>query len=155
MSAYGLLTIYNLTASIGVSQSGEAPGITWTYAPLADGIDNVAEALNETVQQYFFLADKGFAKNHVTGMAPAFTLTGRRVVGDQAQDYIFGNKYGLDTARQSSFQLKYENAKGAETTITCPCTICNIQEWSGASTDDSAISFEVRFDGKPEITPAA
>lgn len=155
MSASGLLTMYNLTLSIGVSQSGEAPDITWTYAPLADGIDNVAEALNETVQQYQFLSDKGFAKNHVTGMAPAFTLTGRRVVGDQAQDYIFGNKYGLDTARQTSLQLKYEDAEGEEVTITCPCTICNIQEWSGASTDDSAISFEVRFDGKPEITPAA
>ena len=51
MAAYGLLTMYNLTAEIGVSQQSE----TWTYAPLQDGFDNVAEALNETVQQYFFL----------------------------------------------------------------------------------------------------
>lgn len=155
MAAYGLLTVYNLTASIGVSQSGEAPDVTWTYAPLAEGIDNVAEALNETVQQYFFLSDKGFAKNHVTGMAPAFTLTGRRVIGDQAQDYIFSKKYGLDTDRQSSFQLKYTNAEGKAVTLTCACTLCNIQEWSGASNDDSAISFEVRFDGEPEVETAA
>ena len=94
MAAYGLLTMYNLTASIGVSQGSDPPG-TWTYAELAEGFDNIAEALNEVVQQYFFLSDKGFAKNHVTGMAPAFTLTGRRVVGDQAQDYIFSKKYGL------------------------------------------------------------
>ena len=79
MAAYGLLTMYNLTASIGVSQGSDPPG-TWTYAELAEGFDNIAEALNEVVQQYFFLSDKGFAKNHVTGMAPAFTLTGRRVV---------------------------------------------------------------------------
>ena len=75
MAAYGLLTMYNLTASIGVSQGSDPPG-TWTYAELAEGFDNIAEALNEVVQQYFFLSDKGFAKNHVTGMAPAFTLTG-------------------------------------------------------------------------------
>ena len=99
MAAYGLLTMYNLTASIGVSQGSDPPG-TWTYAELAEGFDNIAEALNEVVQQYFFLSDKGFAKNHVTGMAPAFTLTGKRVVGDQAQDYIFSKKYGLDTDRQ-------------------------------------------------------
>ena len=153
--AYGLLTMYNLTASIGTSSEGEAPSVTWTYAPLANGIDNIAEALNETVQQYFFLSDNGFARNHVTGMAPAFTLTGRRVFGDAAQDYIFGQKYSMDTARQSSFQLKYSDAEGTEHTITCDCTICNIQEWSGATTDDSAISFEIRFDGAPEITPAA
>ena len=155
MAAYGLLTMYNLTASIGISSEGEPPSVTWTYAPLANGFDNIAEALNETVQQYFFLSDSGFARNHVTGMAPAFTLTGRRVLGDAAQDYIFGNKYDLDTARQSSFQLKYTNGEGTATTITCDCTICNIQEWSGATTDDSAISVEIRFDGKPKITPAA
>lgn len=156
MAAYGLMTMYNLTAKIGVSKKG-SPSVTWTYAELANGIDNIAEALNEVVQQYFFLSDDGFARNHVTGMAPAFTLTGRRVMGDQAQDYIFGTKYALDTERQSSFQISYTNAKGATVELTCDCTICNIQEWSGASTDDSAISFEIRFDGKPatKTTPAA
>lgn len=133
MAAYGLLTMYNLTASIGTEQSGEAPSVTWTYAELAEGFDNIAEALNEVVQQYFFLSDKGFAKNHVTGMAPAFTLTGRRVVGDTAQDFIFSKKYGLDTDIQSSFQLKYNDAAGKTVTITCDCTFCNIQEWSGAA----------------------
>lgn len=155
MAAYGLLTVYNISASIGVSKSGDAGSETWTYAPLEDGWDNIAEALNEVVQQYQFLKNKGFATNHVTGMAPAYTLTGRRVVGDQAQDYIFGKKYGLDTERQSSLKLEYNNAEGTKQTITCNCTLCNIQEFSGASTDDSAVSVEIRFDGKPVITPAA
>ena len=150
--AYGLMTMYNLTAKIGTQSSGQAPDITWTYSELAAGIDNIAEALNEVVQQYFFLNDNGFARNHVTGMAPAFTLTGRRVMGDAAQDYIFGNKYALDTDRQSSFELSYTDGTGATVTLTCDCTICNIQEWSGATTDDSAISFEIRFDGAPQIT---
>lgn len=151
MPAYGLLTMYNLSAQIGVSSTGDGDAKTWTYADLADGIDNIAEALNEVVQQYFFLSNQGFATNHVTGMAPAFTVTGRRVVGDTAQDYIFGTKYSLDTARQSSFKLTSSNAGGTTQTITVPCTICNIQEWSGATTDDSAISFEIRFDGAPVV----
>ncbi len=139
-----LLTVYKLEASIGTAKSGD----TWTYADLGAGIDNISEALNEVVQQYFFLSDGGFAKNHVTGMAPAFTLTGRRIVGDTAQDYIFSKKYKLDTERESSFKLTY--TQGADTyMVTCPCTICNIQEWSGATTDDSAISFEIRSDGQP------
>ena len=148
-----LLTIYNLEASIGTSKSEE----TWTYAKLENGLDNVSEALNEVVQQYFFLNDKGFARNHVTGMAPTFTFTGRRVQGDDAQDYIFGNKYKLDTNRNSSFQLKVTNKSGSApkaTTYTVDCTICNIQEYSGASTDDSAISFELRFNGAPTSATA-
>ena len=150
MPAYGLMTMYNLTAKLGTSSSGTPP--TWTYSVLGDGIDNIAEALNETVQQYFFLDDNGFAKNHVTGMAPSFTLTGRRVMGDAAQDYIFSKKYDLDEDRQSSFQLSYKDGSGTTVTLTVDCTICNIQEWSGATTDDSAISFEIRFDGAPTIS---
>lgn len=153
-----LLTIYNLEASIGTSKSGGASSQgTWTYAKLEKGLDNVSEALNEVVQQYFFLNDKGFARNHVTGMAPTFTFTGRRVQGDAAQDYIFGNKYKLDTNRNSSFQLKVTDKSGSApkaTTYTVDCTICNIQEYSGASTDDSAISFELRFNGAPTTATA-
>lgn len=149
MAAYGLLTMYNLTAKIGTSSTGTPP--TWTYATLGEGFDNISESLNEVVQQYFFLSDNGFAKNHVTGLAPAFTLTGRRVLGDTAQDFIFGNKYKLDEDRLSSFQLTYTDGSGTTVTVTCPCTICNIQEWSGASTDDSAISVEIRFDGAPTV----
>ena len=143
-----LVTMYNLSASIGVSVSGS----TWTYAELADGIDNIAEALNEVVQQYFFLKDNGFAQNHVTGMAPSWTITGRRVLGDTAQEFVFGAKYGLDTERQSSFKISYADAAGQTVTITCACTICNVQEFSGATTDDAAISFEIRFDGEPTIS---
>lgn len=146
-----LLTVYNLEVSIGTAKSGDS----WTYAPLGAGIDNIAEALNEIVQQYHFLSDKGFARNHVTGMSPAWALSGKRVFGDAAQDYIFANKYSLDTARKSSLQIKYADTSDetpTEHTVTCDCTICNIQEWSGASTDDSAISFELRFDGAPTLS---
>ena len=149
-NSYGLMTMHGLTPSIATDGAAGT-----AFAPLAEGIDNITEALNEVVQQYFFLSDDGFAKNHVTGMAPAFTLTGRRVIGDAAQDYIFAAKYAPDAARQSKFKLEYTNAEGKAVTLTCPCTICNIQEWSGASTDDSAISFEIRFDGKPEVTAAS
>lgn len=152
MAVQNLFTMYNIEASIGTSQ--KPSGGEWTYAPLGAGLDNVSEALNEVVQQYFFLNDGGFARNHVTGMAPSFTFTGRRVMGDPAQEYIFSNKYKLDTNRASSFQLEIVNNSGeapTTKTLTVDCTICNVQEWSGATTDDSAISFEVRFDGAPEV----
>lgn len=142
------LTIYNIKVSIGTGKTGEA----WTYEDFGDGIENVSEALNEIVHQYQFISNGGYAKNHVTGAAPAWTLTGRRVFGDAAQDYIFGQKYNFDTARQSSLKVTYTDNSGGtavEKGFTVPCTFCNLQEFSGASTDDSAISMELRFDGKP------
>ena len=148
MASYGLQTNYDLAVSIGVSSSGTPP--TWTYASLEDGIDNISEALNEVVQQYQFLSDKGFAKNHVTGVAPSFTFTGKRVYGDTAQDFIFGTKYQLDTGRKSSLKI-VDSGSGTAATLTVDCTICNIQEYGGAATDDQSISFELRFDGQPTI----
>ena len=148
-----LLTIYNIEASIGTAKSQE----TWTYAKLDEGLDNVSEALNEVVQQYFFLNDNGFARNHVTVMVPVFTFTGRRVQGDAAQDYIFGNKYKLDTNRNSSFQLKVTDNSGVSpvvTTYTVDCAVWNIQEVSGASTGESAVSCELRFNGAPTTATA-
>lgn len=138
------MTIHNIKVSIGTKKSGE----TWEYSEFGEGIENISEALNEVVHQYQFISNGGFATNHVTGAAPAWTLTGRRVLGDAAQDYIFSKKYAFDTERQSSLKVEYNDGT-AEKSFTVPCTFCNIQEFSGASTDDSAISMELRFDGKP------
>lgn len=49
--------------------------------------------------------------------------------------------------------VSYKTGEDTTNVITCPITICNIQEFSGATTDDSAISFELRFDGAPEVAP--
>lgn len=149
--AYGLLTMYDIKAYIGTSfNSGTG---AWTYAELADGIENVTEALNEQVQQYFFLSDEGFGKNHITGMAPAFTFTGKRIFGDAAQDYIFSKKYALNGDRRSSFMFVWSDGTN-ENSVTCDCTICSVQEFSGAANDDSAISFEIRLDGHPVVSDA-
>ncbi len=146
----GFLTNYKILPEIGVALNGS----TWTYAALGEGIDNLSEALNEIVQQYHFLNGGGFAENHVTGAAPAWTFSGRRVIGDTAQDYIAGLKYQLDEARKSSLRLSY-NAAGTTFALTVPVTICNIVDiGGGASTDDSVFSCEIRFDGKPTF-PAA
>ena len=121
----GLKPMYNLTASIGTEftpGASEQPG-TWTYSELLAGIENIAEALNEVVNQYQFMSDGGFARNHVTGMAPSVTMTGRRVMTDAAQNYIFSKKYALDADRQSSFKLEYVDGEGATNSLTVDCTM--------------------------------
>lgn len=125
-----------------------------TFVPFGEGIENIAEALNEVVQQYFFFSQHGYAQNYVTGMAPAYTCTGRRIIGDPAQDYIFNQarKFGLMTERNTNIQLSVPQADGSVDQITCPVTIANVTDLGGATTDGSAVSFEIRFNGKPTLT---
>lgn len=144
------LTIYNVTASIGTAFS-----TTWTYSQLGAGIDNISEAMNEIVQQYHFINDSGWARNHVTGASPSWTFTGRRVHGDTAQDYIFSKKYSFGANRETSLKIEWTDSSSGTAvkhTVTVDAVIANIAEFSGASTDDSAISFELRFEGAPTET---
>lgn len=121
------------------------------WAVLGAGIDNLQEALNETVQQYHFFPDQGYGRSRVTAMAPVITLTGRRVVGDAAQDYIFGKKWGFGADRET--QGKLVDPEG--NTLEFDCTFANLQEINGATEEDSAITIEIHIDGAPVYTAAS
>lgn len=142
--------IYTYTAEIDTTPTGASR----TWANLCAGFDNIAEALNETIQQYFFLCGGGFATNYVTGMAPAITLTGRRVIGDAAQDYVFGLKYTLGAARQTHFRITQTAEDGTASIVSANVTIGALQEVNGATTDPTAVSVELRFNGSPQIGDA-
>ena len=65
-----LLVAHGIQAEIDITPNGESR----TWAVFGNGIENLAEALNEVVQQYFFFADKGYARTYVTGMAPEMCI---------------------------------------------------------------------------------
>ena len=123
---------------------------TWTYAKLCKGIESMGFAENEQNQQYFFVCGEGFAHNETTGAAPELTITGRRIVGDTAQDYIAGLQFKLGTDRNSSVKI----VSGGKQ-ITCDCTIGNITSMGGNTLDVNAFGCTIRFNGKPTVTNAS
>ena len=78
---------------------------TWTYAKLSQGIESMEFNENEQNQQYFFLCGEGFAHNETTGAAPELVVSGRRIAGDTAQDYIAGLQYQLGSDRNTSVKI--------------------------------------------------
>ena len=129
---------------IGVSQSNS----TWTYAELCAGIEGMTFASNEQNQQYFFLCGEGFANNEVTGAAPELQVTGRRIAGDTAQDYIVGKQFTLGTDRNSS--VKITTAEGK--VITCDCSIGDVVSFGGNTLDVNSFGCTIRFNGEPTVT---
>ena len=142
--------VYDYVAEIDTTPSG----MSRTWAALCAGFNNISEALNEQIQQYFFLCGKGHAVNYVTGMAPAITLTGVRVVGDTAQDFIFGKKYELMSNRDTKLKLTRTDEDGTPEIVSANVTFCNITDIGGGTTDGSAVSVEIRFNGEPYIGDA-
>lgn len=130
---------------IGTTNSGG----TWTYSKLCKGIENVSFNSNEQNQQYFFLCGEGVAHNEVTGSAPELQVSGRRIAGDAAQDYIVGKQFALGSDRNSSIKITAEGQ-----VITCDCSIGDVVSFGGATLDVNTFSCTIRFNGKPTVTTA-
>lgn len=122
---------------------------TWTYAKLCEGIESMEFNENEQNQQYFFLCGNGFAHNEVTGAAPELVVSGRRIVGNAAQDFIAGLQYKLGTERNTSVKIIAEGKQ-----IICDATVGAITTFGGSTLDVNAFGCTIRFNGEPTVTDA-
>ena len=150
LSTGKFMVMYGVELQINTTPAGSQA----TYAVLGDGITNISEALNEVKQQMYYLINKGFGQTEITAMHPAITLTGNRLHGDTAQDYIFGKKFKLGSERKTDIKVRVfdpENTETVYTTYGVDVTICDIQEYSGATENGSDISFTLEFNGSPTV----
>lgn len=133
--------------------TGSTP--TWTYSPLCAGIESVEPTVNEQNQQYFFLCGHGGADNEVTGIAPEYAVSGRRIIGDAAQDYVVSLRYALGDDRKSSMKVEiYDSTDTLVETIVADVTITDIVDFGGATTDNEPFNCTLRVNGIPTVTPS-
>ena len=137
--------------SIGTSATSATPTV-WTYAPLCAGIESISPSVNEQNQQAFYMCGLGGANNEVTGIAPEYAVSGHRVIGDAAQDYIAGLRYKLGQDRKSSLKVEIYDHTTLVETITADCTITDIVDFGGNATDLVPFSCTLRVNGIPTVT---
>ncbi len=139
---------HNYALNINTTPGSE----TATMAPVAAGFDNIAESLSEVMYQSSFLGDGGWGRSEVMGGQLILTLSGVRVVGDAAQDYIFGDAvyFGFGESRKTDVQLTCPDGS----TITCGVTLAKIARTGGAANNATAVSVEIHFNGKPTVGKA-
>ena len=122
-------------------------GTTWTYAKLCKGIESMEFQSGEQNQQFFFLCGNGYAHNETTGSAPQISCSGRRIVGDTAQDYIASKQFSLGPDRTTSVKVVAEGKQ-----IICPATIGEVVSFGGSTLDVNAFSCTLYLNGQPEVT---
>ena len=146
-----LLTQYGVELEIDTTPFSAAR----TWVPVCDGFNNLTEALNAQVQEYYYLRGKGYGSDEVTGIHPVIQLTGVRKIGDAAQDFIFGNRLNLMEARKTNLRLSMANADGTVTRYTNRVTMKNVSSFGGATTDGAAVSVDFSFNGRPVVETVA
>lgn len=126
------------------------PSSTPTWAELMEGIKNLAPALNEVIYQASYLSDEGWGSSAVTGGQFTVTLTGDRIVGNTAQDYIFSSavQYNFGDARKTNIRITQPSGR----VILWPITLANITDSGGDSNQPNAITITIHGNGKPTIT---
>ena len=122
---------------------------SWTYAKLCQGIESMEFTSGEQNQQYFFICGQGFAHNEVTGAAPQISVSGRRIAGDTAQDFIASKQFALGTDRNTSVKIIAEGQQ-----IVCDATIGDVTSFGGQTLDVNSFGCTIYFNGKPTITSA-
>lgn len=139
---------YNYGLAINTAPAAAEP----TMEALSAGFDNLGKALNEALYQGSFLGDGGYGSTEVTGGQLILTLSGVRMYGDPAQDYIFSDavKNNFGNARKTNFELTYPNGDKISGNIT----LAKITEGGGASASPDAITVEIHFNGKPKFVAA-
>ena len=128
---------------------GANPG---TFEVLGVGFSNVSMSLNEALYQASYLSDEGYSSTTVTGGQFTFTLTGTRVFGDPAQDFIFSDDVMQywGTKRETTGRITRRD----QSVLEFPLTIAKITDGGGDANAVSAITVEFHANGKPKFTPA-
>ncbi len=117
-----------------------------TWVRFGEGFNNVSKSFNNVIHDTSYFGDGGWGSSHSTGGQFTMTITGERITGDKAQDYIFGKKvaYTFGKTRKTTLRL----TKGLEV-VYWDVTITQADETGGDATAVNAVTVEFKSNGAP------
>ena len=113
-------------------------------------LENLAPSIDGTVEEWYAMDAKGWAKAAMTGKKLGFSFKGKRSVGDPANDYIAGLawKFGQDV------MTKFEWTMVSGAKLACDVVVNVTTPGGGDTTNIDTLEFEVTGYGAPTFTPA-
>lgn len=142
----GVYPVFENEFKIGIKGKASTAEQMKTIADL----ENFSVALDNNVQEWTPMTTQGWVRRLQTGKGFAITLSGKRNVGDEGNDYVAGLMFKSGQDVNSKFEWIMPDG----TSIAFDCVV-NISSAGGASTDVDVLEFEVMSDGAPTVTPPA
>lgn len=112
------------------------------------GITSITPAGNEKTDQSDYYDGDGLASTLSTGGQLVISISGARLYGDPAQDYVASLMMSYGAARNSRYRWTAPNGDVIEGAIT----IANIVSGGGDAPSKGTFSFEAHFNGLPQFT---
>ena len=147
MAKTGVYPVFENKFKIGVNgRDSTSPDDLKTISDL----ETFSVSIDGNIEEWSPMEAEGWKRRMVTGKALTITLSGKRCIGDEGNDYVADNAWGTGTSCDTKFEWEFPS--GAKLAFDCVLNVTN--PGSGDSTNVAALEFEVQSDGKPTYTPA-
>lgn len=146
MAVTGVFPVFNNVFKIG--KAGKTSALPADMVTIAD-LETFSVSIDNTIEEWTPMTTNGYVRRLQTGKGFSISLSGKRNVGDEGNDYVAGLmfKTGQDV------ETKFEWTMPSGTKVAFDC-IVNISTAGGDSTAVDALEFEVMSNGEPTVTPA-
>lgn len=117
-----------------------------SWAPIAAGIQTITPSAAETADTTPYWTGEGFSDHDVTGKAVQFAITGHRVNGDAAQDYV-ADKF-IEVGDSLRTLARWTDPSGKQ--LVFSATLVSVVPFGGAANVKQTFSFTLAANGKPQ-----
>ena len=108
-------------------------------------------SMDNNVEEWTPMTTEGWIRRMQTGKGFSISISGKRNVGDDGNDYVASKLFSTGQAVETKFEWEFADG----TTVSFNCIISVSNAGTGDSTNVAPLEFEVMSDGAPTITPAA
>lgn len=125
-------------------------GSTETNQKTIADMESFSVSIDGNVEEWSPYDMEGWMRRMVTGKSIGITVSGKRNIGDDGNDYVAG--IALKTGKDCETTVTWNFPSGAKLVIPC---VINVTEWgAGDSRSVAPLAFEIQSNGKPTFTPA-
>ena len=142
----GVYPVFNNVFKIGTKGRSST---TEDMKTIAD-CETFSLSMDNNVEEGTPMTTEGWIRRMQTGKGFSISISGKRNVGDEGNDYVAGKLFA--TGQDVGTKFEWEFADG--TTVSFDCIISVSNAGTGDSTNVAPLEFEVMSDGKPTVTPA-
>lgn len=120
-----------------------------TWAWVGPGIATIEKDNSETVDEASYYSNGGNTVKDVTGIAAKYNVSGHRLIGDPAQDYVASLEDSIGSARKTVYRITDPTGR----VIEADCTITDIVMGgpNGDANGKVEASYSINRDGDPRI----
>lgn len=113
-------------------------------------MESFSVSIDGNVEEWSPYDMEGWMRRMVTGKSIGITVSGKRNIGDDGNDYVAD--IALKTGSDCETTVTWNFPSGAKLVIPC---VINVTEWgAGDSRSVAPLAFEIQSNGKPTFTPA-